>query len=392
MSIASVRDPTLAEISTALLAYQVGAERIYVLALGQDGSLERFPLLTCEEAIPRIDRLLGALQQPATTTPAVQARLLEEFCSGWGRDLLPPWEAIADRDVLVVVPHDLLHGVPLHLVRPREEESLAISHGISYCSSATLFHRCVTRNVARRRQATNRRTSATIGADVLTGKDQEYRGVADAFGAHFASANRLDSRANLKDLLDPNLPVAADVLCVVCHGYFDESLPIRSGLLLTDYIAGSVTATRRVRLHRSESLRFRDWPFAGAPAMGGNGQFEPSALTVGELMVHCRADVELVALFGCSTGTGSLAAGDDYESLAYQWLKIGAASVLANLWEADFPVLRELAHRFALSWEAGSLPKALALRTATRELLRDAPELTSRPSLWGSLVLLGDWV
>jgi CHAT domain-containing protein len=392
MSATSARNPPLAGVSTALLAYHVGAERIYALSVGQDGAVERFPLLACEDAIPRIDRLLGALQQPTTTTPASQARLLEEFCDGWGRDLLPPWEAIADRDVLIVVPHDLLHGVPLHLVRPRGDESLATSHGISYCSSAALLRHCVARNVARSRRSRERRTCATVGVDVLTGKDSDYRGLAESFGAHFASARWLESRASLKDLLDPRLPAAPDVLCVVCHGYFDESLPIRSGLLLRDYVAGSVTSTRAVKLHGSEYLRFRDWPFAGAPATGGDGRFEPSALTVGELMVHCRADAELVALFGCSTGTGRLAAGDDYESLAYQWLKIGAASVLANLWEADFPVLHELAHRFAVSWEGGSLPKALALRAATRELLGDAPELTSRPALWGSLALLGDWV
>lgn len=389
MTAVAARNPPLTGVSTALLAYHVGAERIYVVVVGQDGTLARFPLLACEEAVPRIDRLLGALRQPATTTPTALAQLMEEFASGWGRDLLPPPEAIADRDVLIVVPHDLLHGLPLHLVRVGDGP-LATSHGVTYCPSTTLFRRCVARNAARQEAAPEHRTCAMTGVDVLTGREDEYRGLAEAFGAHFESASWLESRADLKDLLDPNRPGTADVLCVVCHGYFDESLPIRSGLLLLD--SRALTSVRSVTLHRSDVLRFRDWPFAGVPMAGGDGPFEPTALTVGELMVHCRTSAELVALFGCSTGTGQLGAGDEYESLAYQWLKIGAASVLANLWEADLPVLRELAHRFVVQWEGRSLPKALALRAATRELLEDDPALAERPALWGSLSLLGDWV
>ena len=391
MTAAPVDNPPLSGVSTALLAYHVGAERIFVVSVGQDGALRHFPLLRCEEAVPRIDRLLGALRQPATTTPTALSRLLDEFSSGWGRELLPPPEAIADRDVLIVVPHDLLHGLPLHLVR-LGDRFLATSHGITYCPSTTLFRRCVARNAARRREAPENRTCAMTGVDVLTGNDDEYRRLAEAFGAHFAAASWLESRFALKNLLDPQLPGTADVLCVVCHGYFDESLPIRSGLLLQDWHAGGVTGVRKVTVHRRDFLRFRDWPFASVPVTGGDRQFEPAALTVGELMVHCRTSAELVALFGCSTGTGQLGAGDDYEGLASQWLKIGAASVLANMWEAHLPVLRELAHRFVVHWEGGALPKALALRAATLELLEDDPALVGRPELWGSLSLLGDWV
>ena len=369
-----------------------------MLVLHEDGVLQRFPLLACEDCVPRVERLLTVLQAPTTTTPTTQALRVEEFSHGWGRGLLPPWDAIADKDVLIIVPHDLLHGVPLHLVKPTATDAfLATSHGISYCSSGTLFRRCVQRNAARRGRPLEPRRCATLGVDVLTDKDDDYRGLADAFGRHFVAPLRLETRTELKDHLDPRVPTAVDVFCVVCHGYPDGTEPRQSGLLLKD--SSGVTSFRGVRVHGDQYLQFRDWPFGTVPAAASTAAIVPSeremfyaaSLTVGELMVGARTMAELVALFGCATGTGEVGAGDDYRSLAYQWLKLGAASVLANLWEADLPVLSRLADRFAAIWAPGGVAKALALRTATRQLLDEDRDLASRPALWGSLVLLGDW-
>ena len=157
---------------------------------------------------------------------------------------------------------------------------------------------------------------------------------------------------------------------------------------------------RNVRVHGDTTLRVKDLPFAEIPLRLEPVQPRPEAtrifdaevLATSELRVHCETDAQLVALFGCSTATGAAASNDDYVSHAYQWLKAGAASVIANLWEADFPIISDWAQRFAVNWVQRRQPKALAAREATRGLLADRPDLAGQPALWGSVSLLGDWL
>lgn len=87
-----------------------------------------------------------------------------------------------------------------------------------------------------------------------------------------------------------------------------------------------------------------------------------------------------------------MASADDHASLAYQWLKAGAASVLANLWEADLPFITRWTEIFVANWTAARRPKAIAARDSTRILLSQHPDLADRPHVWGSLALFGDWL
>ena len=156
---------------------------------------------------------------------------------------------------------------------------------------------------------------------------------------------------------------------------------------------------RNVRVHGNTILRVQDHPFAEIPLRlepvlpsRSRGIFEPEMMTTGELRVQCASDAQLVALFGCSTGSGVVGSNDDYLSLACQWLKIGAASVIANLWEADLVTLTEWSHRFVKSWTQLRQPKAIAYREATRTLLADRPGWADQPELWGFMALFGDWL
>jgi len=106
----------------------------------------------------------------------------------------------------------------------------------------------------------------------------------------------------------------------------------------------------------------------------------------------CECDAQLVALFGCSTGNGAVASTDDYVSLAYQWLKVGAASVVANLWEADVDALAAWARHFARQWVELRQPKAIAVREGTRAYLAEQPASAGELETWGCVALLGDWL
>jgi hypothetical protein len=421
----------VADLKVGLLAYYVGTDNVYALLVDQQGDVRRFRLLSCRQASPLIDDLRDAMEQPLAFPPSEVAAVFHDFCHDWGRRLLPPPEALEPFDVLVVVPHHFLHGLPLHLVSAGGDGAmLSTSHGVTYCSSGTLFVRCVERN--RARFADPRawtfagsgtdgtgdtdgtdgtdgdappqrpdRTCVSIGVDVLTGKDAAYRDLAASFAGRFRKVRPVATREELKNVLNTvhrEKLDSPDAICIVCHGYVDPATADRSGLLLCG--RRGVRFMRNYELHRQTMIRVADYPFAEIPAylepvgpqLAPEGFFEPETLTVGELKINCTTEAELVALFGCSTGTGSVGAADEFDTLAYQWLKAGAASVLANMWEADLLITDKWVQQFVANWLDAGQPKAIAARNATRSFLAQDPGAVTRPYAWGSLALFGDWL
>jgi CHAT domain-containing protein len=411
----------VSDLSVGMIAYCVGTEHVFALLADGAGPPRRFQLARCADVFARVDTLMDALGQPLGWVPSRRSAVIGQFADDWGHGLLPPNEELSRFDVLLVIPHHFLHGVPLHLVR-RDGEPLAATHGIAYCSSATLLQRCFERNRARSvdprswifpvdgdrapSSGPEVRTCLSCGADVLTDKDAQYLELARAFASHFSATSEGRTRHDVKNALDPtrraageDAILAPDVLCLVCHGHVDPVQVDRSGLLL--WGTPGWLSMQNVRVHGDTILRVQDHPFADIPARLEPGRpssdehtrgFVPEMMTTGELLVQCECDSQLVALFGCSTGTGELSSNDDYVSLAYQWLKIGAPSVIANLWEADLPALTEWARRFVERWTSLRQPKAIAVRETTRELLADRPEWRNQPELWGCVALLGDWL
>jgi CHAT domain-containing protein len=408
-------------LSVGLIQYFVGVEYVYATLINRDGKTQLFQLSSCANAVSAADMLLDVLERPYAWTPTQCAKVIQDFAEGWGRQLLPPADALRPFDVLIIVPHHFLHGVPFHLVSC-DKEPLATSHGVAYCSSSTLLARCIERNRARQfdmrlwtfpsdnddspSEGPPVISCLSCGVDILTDKDAAYRELAHAFSAQFSNQANATHRNEIKGALatarstETEHPawVHPDAICLVCHGYYDPARADQSGLLLAG--RRGTMRTQSVRVHGDTLLRINDLPFAEVPLRldpvqpqsAPFGLFDPEVLTTSELRVHCETDAQLVALFGCSTGTGLVTSNDDYISHAYQWLKAGAASVIANLWEADFPIITEWAERFAVNWVQRRQPKAIAARNATRGLLVEQPALTGQLAVWGSLAVLGDWL
>jgi CHAT domain-containing protein len=410
---------SVSDLSVGLVQYCIGTEYLYALLINQEGKTQRFRLSSCANAAPAVHLLLDVLEQPYAWTPTQRGKVVQDFVEGWGRQLLPPADVLRFFDILIFVPHHFLHGVPLHLVRCGEQP-LATTHGVAYCSSSTLLARCVTRNRARQFDTQHWTfpsdnddsppngppvsTCVSYGMDVLTDKEAAYRELAHAFSAQFSKKREAFSREEIKSFLDVRqrarmaaMGLQPDAICLVCHGYYDPVRADQSGLLLTK--SKILGRTRRpILVHGDTVLRVLDLPFAEVPlrldpiqpqsALFG----EPEVLATSELRVQCETDAQLIALFGCSTGTGVIASNDDYISLAYQWLKAGAASVIANLWEADLSIITDWAQRFAVNWVQRRQPKAIAARDATRALLANRPALGAESAVWGSLAVLGDWL
>ena len=99
--------------------------------------------------------------------------------------------------------------------------------------------------------------------------------------------------------------------------------------------------------------------------------------------------VSLVTLSACSSGTGTLGAGDELLSLTRGFMFAGAPSVLSTLWEVDDESTCVFMEEFYKHYTSGrSKPESFQLAQAR---LREDPRW-SHPYYWAPFVLWGDWM
>lgn len=386
-----------------MLFYCLGEGHLYVVLIDQKGDVQRFQLMDWRAAFPLIDELFDALE--GNRTGDETRKVFDDFSLGWGKRLLPPAPSLERFDVLVIIPHQSLHGVPFHAIRPEAaNQFVGTSHAVTYCSSATLFAHCVARNRARDSElgvefwtyaleegglvngAFAPRRCYAVGIDPLGMQTEQFRKLATVVAGCFAEPD-VDMKSTRRSVkLQLSQPRPSEVLCFVAHGYYAPLISDHSGLLLG---IDPFIAARDIHINRTSSLVFRDMPMRDLPA-GFESSVEAELLTLAELKLETYCDAELVALLGCSTGAGEVLSGGDVNSFAYQWLKIGAASVLANFWELDLEFATEYAPVFFRRWLSQRQPKAIAWQQTLKELLERSPDVD--PYKWAPVALFGDWL
>jgi hypothetical protein len=410
----------------ACLQYLVGVDHIFCVVVDDEGRREVFQLARFAE----IYRLIESLTASLKSAPLGGSdRGLESFSHDWGARLLPPIGVLERFDVLVVIPHYCLHQLPLHVVRVRERgEFLGTMFGLVYNTSTTMFRHCVNRNAARLSDLSQWRFSldergrprgapaaprrcAGIGVDVVGNLTPDYRKLANDFASHFAEPKTQFEIVKVRMPGERRAPFTAfgpaqpvdisptrlikmglgpedwEAVCLVCHGYHDDRRSQGSGLLLEKAELG---VWRPIKLHRGEFvLDFRDKPFQEVPSHIRT-RCEAEILTQAELSVECQTNAQLVALYGCHTAAGEISSAQAFNSVAYQWLKTGAASIIANAWEVDIELLSRLNPLFLKHWLVYRQPKAIALREAARRLLAEDSALPL--ARWGTIALFGDWL
>ena len=303
----------VANLRVGVLMYLVGTEHIHALLLDQQGHLNKFQLAPCDQTFVLISELFEDMERGSLSVDTTSPRL-HSFCFEWGKTLLPPANCLAGFDILVIIPHHSLHGLPFHTIwLENSAQFLATAHGLSYCSSATLFTRSLSRNRARQFDlkswefALHDQGSAIgppppkrclgMGVDIIGDQTPLYSRLAGSFANQFEEPVILQwATRGFKNRLQRSDPWEA--ICIACHGYYDQRLPENSGLLLEK---DRGTIIRPIFLHGDTYYDFRDLPFKYVPV-----EIEPSLeaelMTVSELRVDCSTDAQLIALLGCSTG------------------------------------------------------------------------------------------
>ena len=139
---------------------------------------------------------------------------------------------------------------------------------------------------------------------------------------------------------------ANDIIHFACHGKFDHTDPLSSGVNLYDGI-----------------------------------------LTAREIF-EMRLTTELVTLGACETGYNKISPGDELIGLTRAFLYAGAPSVIVSLWSVDAGSTHELMLEFYKQIKNGA-DKATALQKAQIKIM-EKKEYT-HPYYWAPFVLIGDW-
>ncbi|MGH9870396.1 MAG: tetratricopeptide repeat protein [Candidatus Polarisedimenticolia bacterium] len=132
--------------------------------------------------------------------------------------------------------------------------------------------------------------------------------------------------------------------------------------------------------------------FAGANRVSSEGG-EESILTAEEIATLDLAGVEWVVLSACSTGTGTIQAGEGVLGLQRAFQVAGAASLIMSLW----PVGDEPTRTWMRALYEARLMRRRSTTAAVREaglrVLKDrrAAGLSTHPFYWGAFVASGDW-
>jgi CHAT domain-containing protein len=390
------------ELRVGAVLYLVGSTEAHGVLVTPEDRREPFTIGRCADLHPHVASLLAALTTPVPRR--ARDREFARFTDGWGPALLPPNLSSIDLDVLVAIPHHFLHAIPLHAVRfagAHLVEQLAVV----YAPSVALFEHAVGHNPIRALGpwafadrpdedtstllAGPSRFCTSYGEDVLDGR-KRYAEVAAQFAAAFGERKVIHADAPVRGSLKSRSPDSVnDVVCAVCHGFVDTVAPELSGLLVS---SGLPSVFHRLHLELTDEIAFqiRDYPFRFPPAELPIGREPVEVLTALEIATAERQVTELACLFGCSTARGEALAFDEVSTVAHQWLKTGAGSVLASLWKLDVEMLASWVPRFLANWLMRRQPKAIAWQHATRSLMDDEPDVP--PAEWAVLALLGDWL
>jgi CHAT domain-containing protein/tetratricopeptide (TPR) repeat protein len=243
----------------------------------------------------------------------------------------------AEEDLIWLVPHGILHSLPLHALEV-DGRLLGERNPMIRTPSASALRFC------RGKRKGSRRTALVLGDSVgdLPYARREARGVAQLFGTA-AALGAQATRAFLDGALARDRD-GIDLLHFACHGVFDPRQALRSGIVL-------------------------------APEPGRVPGGEVPVLAAGDVLgMEIRAD--LVTLSACESGVNDRRPGDELVGLTRAWIYAGTPSVLATLWPVD-----DLSSQLLME----SFYRELAAGTAKSEALRKAQiylrHLTGREAL-----------
>jgi CHAT domain-containing protein len=253
-----------------------------------------------------------------------------------GSLVAPLLESSSEQDYVYLVPHDVLHYVPLHALKSEDGKPLIMRNPVVYAPSASLLRYCRSRRRAQRGQALI--LGDSDAAWPLPHARAEAVEVADLFGVQPYLGERATKALIVNKLEEQRAETG--ILHFACHGAFHAQQALKSGILMAPEPDMAAAA-------KSTSLK-------GLPA---------DRFLTAEDFFRMELDVDLVTLSACESGINELRPGDELFGLMRALICGGTPSVVMSLWAVEEISTDVLMTTF---YEAliGGQNKAKALQTA----------------------------
>ena len=224
---------------------------------------------------------------------------IDEWQRHFGQFVEPIVPYAEEGDFIWLVPHDVLHYLPLHALQV-EGRYLIERNPVCYTPSASVMKFCQAKRKGRRENA------LVIGdsrSDLLYAREESLT-VAELF----ATKPYLESQAT-KALVKEKLEKERDQLDILhfsCHGYFRSDQALKSSVVL-------------------------------APQQDGNaaGENEEKWNLTAEEIFNLSMNADLVTLSACETGVNERKPGDELIGLTRALIYAGTPSVIVSLWSVD---------------------------------------------------------
>lgn len=284
-------------------------------------------------------------------TTAGYSQIRDLDLAAWQEQFTPFVEPILqwtdEGDIIWLVPHDILHYLPLHALKV-EGCYLIERNPICYTPSASVMKYC---HVKRK----DRRDRALILADSRADRPLLHSRVeALAIQQLFApSAETHIGEVATKTLLKQRIAEAKediDILHLSCHGYFDPYQALKSGIMLAP------ENREALNLEDDESLELEATPDA---------TWNLTAEEIFGLELHA----DLVTLSACESGVNERRPGDELIGLTRALIYAGTPSVLVSLWAVADISTSILMTKFYTTLKAGA-NKVEALQRAQIDVMR----------------------
>ena len=246
-----------------------------------------------------------------TTADKVQHIDLDEWQARFAPFVEPILRWSDPGDYLYLVPHDVLHYLPLHTLKI-EGNYLIERNPVLYTPSASVLKYCQAKRKGRREKALVFGDSAVDINLSLPFAREEAMQVADLFGTHAFIGP--DARKSLvKEKLEKERE-EIDILHFACHGYFHPFQALKSGILMAPEPNGE-----------KEPAEF-ETTLHGLPV---------SRYLTAEEFFGMEMHADLVTLSACDSGVNQLRPGDELFGLMRALIYAGTPSVVMTLWGVD---------------------------------------------------------
>lgn len=272
---------------------------------------------------------------------------LDEWQVRFGSFVEPILSWTEEGDVVWLVPHDVLHYVPLHALKV-DGRYLIERNPVCYTPSASVMKYCHAKRKGRRERALIMADSRN-DLPLLHAREQALA-IQQLFEPHVeVYFNGTATKTLLKKRLDA-AKEDIDIIHLACHGRFDRYQALNSGIMLAPQNGDAVVPEQ-----------------TGEPGVDQPEKRNPD-LTAEEIFgIEMHAD--LVTLSACESGVNDRRPGDELIGLTRALIYAGTPSVVVSLWSVD-EISTSIMMRTFYQTLKEDTNKAEALQKAQVDLMR----------------------